>query len=80
MLREDHLVGADLLEHLLVNVALGLGDDLPDPQFLQIHGDKGAVAHVVCYGHDGAVIVAYAQGPEHAGVPGVAGHSVGHLT
>ena len=79
MLREYHPVGADLLQHLAVDMALGLAHHLLHPGLLQVQGDEGAVPHVAAGGHDGAVKIAHSQSPQHRRVLGVPGHRVGHL-
>ena len=79
MLGEYHRSAPDLLQHLAVDVALGLADDPLDPNLLQIKRDKGGVSDIVSHRHHGAVVVAHAQGPQNRGVPGVAGDGVGDL-
>ena len=78
MLRKDHPVGADLLQHFPVDMALSLAHHLLDTDLLQIQRNEGVVAHVVSGGHDGTVIIAHPQGTQDVGVPGVAAHRVGH--
>ncbi|MPN07328.1 hypothetical protein SDC9_154594 [bioreactor metagenome] len=79
ILREHDLVRPDFLQYLSVNVALRLADNLLQSQFLEIEGDKGAVTHVVPHGHDGAVVIAYAQRPQDRRVAGISGGGVGNL-
>ena len=79
MFGKNHPVGSDLLQHLAVDVALSLGDDLLHSDLLEVQSDEGAVAHVVPHGHDGAVVVAHPQRLEHGGVPGVAHDGMGDL-
>ena len=79
MLGKDDPVCADLLQHPLVNVALGLAHHLFHPLLLQVQGDEGGVAHVAAHGHDAAVVVAHSKGLEHGGVTGVAADGMGDL-
>ena len=79
LLRNDHPVRPQLLQHPAVGFVVGLADDLRHAKLLQIHGRQHRRAQITADGHNGAVEIRHTQRLEHILVLGVAHHSPGHI-